>query len=456
MFAPEPQADQSAADDLRAYVSGGVALPSDDAYADACQVWNGAVRRLPAMVALCERAEDVEAAVRVARRHGLPLSVRGGGHDWAGRALRDGGLVVDLTRMRGVAVDPEARVATVSGGARTRDVVAAAGAHGLVPVAGNCGAVGMAGLTLGGGYGLLGPAHGLAADNLLGAEVVLADGRRVATDAHEEPELFWALRGGGGNFGAVTSMRVRLHKRRDMLGGQIVYPMEAGAVLRRYAAFAAAAPDELGVLAVLASGPDGGPAVLLAPLWNGDGPRGERAMGDLQALGTPLFAQVGPTTYPDILARFDAHAADDGRHWEMRTRWLPKLAPGAAAAIAAAVFRKTSPHSAVVVHHFRGAAARVPPGDTAFGLRREHFMVEIIAAWEPGRGDGSDHRRWARDLWQDLAPFALPGGYANLLGPEDREQAADAYGGNAARLLAAKRRFDPDGVFASAIPLPGG
>ncbi len=142
-------------------------------------------------------------------------------------------------------------------------------------------------------------------------------------------------------------------------------------------------------------------------------------------------------TYPDILAQFDAHTADDGRHWEVRTRWLPRLAPGAAAAIAAAVFRKTSPHSAVIVHHFRGAAARVPPGDTAFGLRREHFMVEIIAAWGPGRGDGSAHRRWARNLWRDLSPFALPGG-------------------NAARLRAAKRRFDPDGVFASAIPLPGG
>jgi FAD/FMN-containing dehydrogenase len=253
-------------------------------------LWNGAVRRLPATVALCERAEDVQAAVRVARRHGLALSVRGGGHDWAGRALREGGLAVDLTRMRGVAVDPEARVATVSGGARIWDVVAAAGAHGLVPVAGNCNAVGMASLTLGGGYGLLGPAHGLPADNLLGAEVVLADGRRVTTDAREEPELFWALRGGGGNFGVVTSMRVRLHERRDMLGGQVVYPMEAGAVLRRYAAFAAAAPDELGVLAVLGSGPDGGPAVLLAPLWNSDGPRGDAP----SATGRPWGRRASP------------------------------------------------------------------------------------------------------------------------------------------------------------------
>jgi FAD/FMN-containing dehydrogenase len=211
------------ADELRAALSGRVALPGDDLYDEGSRVCNGAVRRRPAMVAFCNQPEDVQAVVRAARRHGLPPSVRGGGHDWAGRALRDGGLVIDLTGMRDVAVDPRARVAIVAGGARAKDVALAAGSHGLVAALGNCGGIGMTGLTLGGGYGPLSGTRGLAADNLLGAEVVLADGRRVTTGPDTEPDLFWALRGGGGNFGVVTSLRVRLHPARHMLTGSIVY-----------------------------------------------------------------------------------------------------------------------------------------------------------------------------------------------------------------------------------------
>jgi FAD/FMN-containing dehydrogenase len=448
---------RDAAAELRAAVPSGVAPPSDERYAEASRLWNGAVRHRPAMVAFCERTEDVEAAVRAARRHGLPLSVRGGGHDWAGRALRDGGLAIDLTRMRSVAVDREARVATVAGGARTKDVAAAAAAHGLLAVTGNCGAVGLAGLTLGGGYGLLSAAHGLAADNLLGADVVLADGRRVTAHAEAEPDLFWALRGGGGNFGVVTSMRVRLHEARDMRGGAIMYPLdEAGAALRRYAAFAAAAPDELGALAVLASGPDGLPAMLLASLWNGDGTRGERALRDLQQIGAPNFAQVGPTTYPDTLARFDAHTADDGRHWEMRTRWLPKLAPAPPPQSPRRSFARPRPTRRSPCTTSAAPPRAYPPGGTAFGLRREHFMVEIIAAWEPAGATVRTTGGGRGTCGATSRPLPCRAATPTLLGPDDRGQAADAYGGNAARLRALKRRYDPDNVFASAIPLPGG
>jgi hypothetical protein len=285
-------------------------------------VWNGAVRRRPAVIAFCKQPEDVQAAVRAARRHGLPLSVRGGGHDWAGRALRDDGLVIDLTGMRHVAVDSRALVATVAGGARVKDVAAAAGAHNLVAALGNCGTVGMAGLTLGGGYGPLSGTCGLAADNLLGAEIVLADGRRVTTGPDAEPELLWALRGGG-NFGVVTSLRVRLHPARDMLAGSIIYNWnKAGAVLRRYAAFAATAPDELGVAVGVMSSPDGEPGITVVPRWNGERCRGERVMEDLRAFGTPRSAQVGPMTYTELLAGWDAWVdAADGCHWEVRTCW---------------------------------------------------------------------------------------------------------------------------------------
>jgi FAD/FMN-containing dehydrogenase len=335
-------------------------------------------------------------------------------------------------------------------------VAVAADAHGLVAALGNCGAVGVAGLALGGGYGPLNGLYGLAADNLLGAEVVLADGRLVATGPDEEPELFWAIRGGGGNFGVITSLRVQLHQTHHMLAGPIVYPWsEAESVLRRYAAFAATMPDELGISVGMVSGPDGQPALLLLPLWNGDKHRGDRIVRDLQALGTPQLAQVGPMSYGDMLALFDASVdAADGCHWETRTRSLPVLTSDAVDAIITAVARKTSPHSMVNFHHLHGAATRIPAEATAFGMRQEHFMVEIIAGWKPDASNGAEHRQWAQALWESLAPVALPGGYANFLVPRDREQVRDAYGSNGARLRSLKRRFDRDGVFASAIPLP--
>ena len=444
------------ADELRAAISGYVAVSGHELYEEGSRVWSGAVRSRPAIVAFCKRTEDVQAAVRAARRHGLKLSVRGGGHDWAGRALCDDGLVIDLTGMRDVAVDPQALAATVAGGALVKDVAAAAGAHGLVAALGLCGTVGVAGLTLGGGYGLFSGAYGLAADNLLVAEIVLADGRRVTTSPNAEPDLFWALRGGGGNFGVMTSMRVRLHPAPDMLGGLIVYDWnDAAAVLRRYAAFAATAPDEFGSYAGLLSRPDGKPVFVVVPVWNGDRRRGKRVMEDVQAFGTPQSGQVGPATYADLLAQFDA-GVPDGCHWEIRTRSLPALTDGAIDAMIAAKARAGSPQCWVNWHHFHGAATRMAPDGAAFGQRREHFMVEIIAGWKPDGDDGASHRRWAQDLRQSLAPFALPGGYANYLVPDDREQVAEAYGGNAGRLRVLKRRFDPDGVFASAIPLPQG
>ena len=446
----------SAARELRTTMQGRIVLRGEDIYARTRRIWNRAVEKEPALFAVCETSADVRAAVCAARRHGLPFSVRGGGHQWAGLALCQDGLVVDLSAMRQVIVDPRSRVATVQGGARLKDVAAAAGAHGLVTVLGNCGGVGIAGFALGGGYGPLNGLYGLAADNLLGAEVVLADGRLVTIGPDEEPELFWAIRGGGGNFGVVTSMRVQLHEARHILAGPIVYPLsDAETVLGRYAEFAATMPDELGITVGMTSSPEGQPMLMFLPLWNGDQRKGERLMRDLHALGTPQLAQVGPMTYSDMLALYDASVdAADHCHWEMRTRSLPELLPDAIDVIARAVAARTSPYSMVNWHHLHGAATRIPAEATAFGVREEHFMLEIIAAWDPSGSNGAAHRRWAQDLWESLAPFSLPGGYANQLGPHDREQARDAYGSNGARLRALKRRFDPDGVFASAIPLP--
>ena len=444
-----------AAHELRAAMQGRVVLRGDDDYAQTRRIWNGAVEHQPALIAVCETPADVQATVRIAREHELPLSVRAGGHDWAGRALRHEGLVIDLSHMKRVDVDVEASVATIQGGATGVDVIAAAAAHGLVAAIGNCGDVGMVGLTTGGGYGPLTSRYGLALDNVLGAEVVLADGRLVHCDDRENPDLFWALRGGGGNFGVVTSMRVRLHPIRRVLAGMMLFPWsEAESVLRGYAEIIVGAPDDLSVWGGVLSAPDGNPVVLLAPMWSGEASQGEKLIAGLRQLGTPLMDNVGPIKYGDYVGMFGA-AAPVGRHYAAQTRSLDWITPEVISTLVASGQRKSSPFSAIILHDFRGAGTRVPLAATAFGLRKEHFMVEIIAAWEPTpEDDGEKHRAWARTLSENLAPHAWPGGYPNMLGPNDYERTALAYGPNIGRLQQLKRLFDPESVFTSAISLP--
>lgn len=442
----------TAAEQLAAQLDPGSVATSGADYEESCRIWNGAVTSRPAVIVRARTAGDVQTAVRVGRACGLALSVRGGGHDWAGRSLREGGLVIDLRRMARVGVRADERVAFVGGGATAADLTAAAAPHSLAAVTGTVGAVGMAGLTLGGGYGPLTGRFGLAADNLLGMDVVLADGRLITADADHEPELFWALRGGGGNFGVVTSLRLRLHAVERVLAGMIAYPLDqAPKVLERLDEVLGTAPDELTVQVILITGPDGVPALFLAPTWSCDLAAGESHIERLQRLGTPVLAQVGPLTYRELLHTNDAQGERTGKHVTARTRSLPGFTQGAAAALADAAATLTSPYSGISIHHFHGAATRVPIESTAFGIRRSHLMAEIIGWWQPG--DKTPHEAWADKVSQSLAREALPGGYPNMLGPADHAQIADAYGPNTARLLAAKRRYDPDSVFA-ATPMP--
>jgi hypothetical protein len=439
--------------ELRRAMQGKVALLGDDAYERACRIRNGAVDHRPLAVAQCETVKDVQAALRIAADYGMPLSVRGGGHDWAGRSLCTDGLVVDLSTMRKIEINAKAHAAVIAGGAMAGGLVAAASPYGLGAVTGPVASVGMTGLTLGGGYGPLSARHGLALDNMLGATVVLADGRHVVTDASENPDLFWALRGGGGNFGVVTSLHIRLHPMRMLLAGIILFQWsDAEAVLRRYADIAASAPDELTVTAGLLSTADGRPALFLAPTWSGELARGEHELAKLLQLGMPLLAQMGPMSCLDMLRMYDAHVVH-GRHYAVETRWLPALTPEVIASLVAAGAARSSPHSAIVIHHCHGAPTRVPVEATAFGLRREHFQVEIIAGWAPEDNDGPVHRHWMQTLSRSLEPASLPGGYPNLLGPDDDDRAALSYGPNLPRLLAVKRQYDPRSVF-SATPLP--
>jgi FAD/FMN-containing dehydrogenase len=426
-------------------------MPNTPPYAEAIRLWNGAVDRRPAMVAQPASTAEVAAAVQYARANGLPISVRGGGHDWAGRSLVNKGLVIDLSRMARVDVDPGARVATIAGGATAAVAVAATEVHGLIPATGTHGQVGMVGLTLGGGYGHLNGVAGLALDNMVAAEVVLPDGRIVTTDAEHEPDLIWALRGGGGNFGVVTAMQVRLHRIESVFGGVIMYSWhEAEHVFRAYNDLVPTMPDELTVQIGVVSGPDGRPAVFLTPVWCGAADP-SAWLDRLARLGTPAVRQIEAMPYSRLLTLFDPYIAW-GRHYELRTRTLRNFGPGTVDALIHAGDARSSVHSGIAIHHCHGASTRVPLQDTAFGIREPHFVVEVVAAWEPA-DEPKPHREWADRVYDDLAPHAVEGGYPNLIGPQHAAQARRSYGPNAIRLANLKRRYDPDNVF-NATTLP--
>jgi hypothetical protein len=356
--------------------------------------------------------------------------------------------------MRQCSVDVEALEATVAGGVTVADLNNAAGQHGLAAVIGNDGAVSMAGLLLGGGYGPLMTRFGLASDNLISAELVLADGSIASCDATHNRDLFWAVKGGGGNFGVVTSMRLRLHRVGQVLSGSIVFPWgDAPVVLERFSGLMQAAPDELAGAAILSLGPGGNPVVVVSPTWSGDPERGRQIVSEIESFGTPIVSKVGPMAAADLLTLTDGKLVS-GRGYEVATRWLPDLSSDIVSTLIAAYNNRTSPCSSIILHHFHGAGTRIPPGDTAFGMRQPHFTALIYGAWEPAHVDGTNHRRWAHNLSSKLSGWALPGGYANLLDDDAREQIGSAFGPNGQRLLNLKGRFDPGNIF-SAIPLPG-
>lgn len=440
---------------LAGQLRGRVSRPGDEKYAAATAIWAKPVGRMPRAIAHCRTSEDVQFAIRAARECDLPLSVRGGGHDWAGRALCTG-LVIDLSGMNGVAISANSRFARMSGGARASDVLAVTDPLGLAVATGSCGAVGMAGLTLGGGYGPLIGRFGLALDNLVAAEVVLADGGIVVVNEDENDELFWALRGGGGNFGVVTTMHHQLHRLPSVRSGMLIYPFsEAKAVLARCADIAAAMPEELTVQLGALAGPDGAPVVLVVPTWSGRPEEGEARLIPFLEVGTVLANSVGAMPYGASLAAFDAYIVN-GRRTFMETCWLPSLGNGSIDVLVQAMETAVSPGCAIITHEFKGAASRVPVEATAFGLRRDHVLVEILASFDDG-GDPHDERRhfgWARSTRHAFEAMALPGGYPNLLAGADARRVAKSFGGNAERLIKAKRSYDPDGVFRSAIQLP--
>jgi hypothetical protein len=440
---------------------GELLLPASPGYDTARRIWNGAIDRRPACIARCTGVADVVAAVRFARDRDLEIAVRGGGHNVAGTAVCDDGVVIDLSAMRAVWVDPAGRTARVQGGALWGDVDHDAQAHGLATTGGIVGHTGVAGLTLGGGIGFLMRKHGLVVDNLLAAEVVTAEGRIVRASADEHPDLFWALRGGGGNFGVVTSFRFALHPLGPtVMAGPVFWPADDTTdVLRWYRDFVAEAPDELGTVVRLGTVPPlpvipqdlhWRPAIAIACCYAGTVEAGERAVRALRRFRTPLVDLLAPTPYAAFQGALD-DTVPHGWHYYWKATNLAGLTDDAIAVIADHAYAAGSPRSYAALFHMGGAVARVPHDATAYAARDVRHNIVIDAAWLPDESGehAAAETAWARQFLQALGPHRAGGVYVNFLdSDDDSSRVREAYGDRIySRLAEVKATYDPDNAF---------
>jgi hypothetical protein len=431
---------------LRDQIRGTVLEPGQDGYDRARQIWNAMIDKRPRFIARCSGPADVQAAVRIGRAHGLPMSVRGGGHNIAGLSLCDDGLVIDLSPMKGIVVDPAARTAVADAGLTWGEFDAATQRDGLATTGGAVSTTGIAGLTLGGGLGWLMGRCGFTVDNLLSARVVLNDGTLIEASATEHPDLFWALRGGGGNFGVVTSFTYRLHDVGPVLAGVIAHPIEdLPDMLRFYRAFVSTAPDELTAHAGTMTLPGAGPAAIMAMVWSGDVSEGERRLAPLRGFGRPLADMVQVMPYVSAQQLLDA-AAPSGRHNYWKSGFVRDIPDDVARLVGDSARTATSPFSICLIEHVHGAATRVPVDATAFTMRDEHFHFIAIASWD-GSEPPDPHVRWARDLWSSMQRWATGEVYMNILGEDEGDRIAAAYGQAYGRLAAVKARYDAENVF---------
>jgi len=427
-------------------LSGALLLPGHPEYDGARKLWNGLIDRYPAMIVRCAHATDVSRALRFARAQGLQVAVRGGGHNAAGYAMVDGGLVIDLSHMKKITVDPLMLTALAEPGLTLGEFVAAIDAYGLATTTGTVSGTGMAGLTLGGGMGWLMGKHGLTIDNLLSVEIVTADGQIRYASENEYGDLFWAVRGGGGNFGVVTAFEYRLHPIGQVLAGMVVHPIErAEELLRFYRAYAHAAPDELTAYAAIIGGPNGMPMAAIAVCYAGPIAEGERLLAPLRAFGPPLADMIRPMSYLDVVHMLDA-GSPDGRKYYDRANSLTELNDQAIATIVDYAAMRTSPFSQILIQHIHGVAARIDPAATAaHALRGEQFLLGMIAAWEDD--DAETHQSWVRAFWSDTRQFARAGTYVNFMSEDEGARVRSSYGPNYERLVAIKAKYDPANVF---------
>jgi FAD/FMN-containing dehydrogenase len=450
-------------EELRTRFRGALLRPGEEGYDEARRIWNGAIDRRPALIARCAGADDVVEAIRFARERDLVVSVRGGGHAVAGHAVCDDGVMIDLSLMKAVSVDPEARTARAAGGLLWSDLDKATQRYGLATTGGIISHTGIGGLTLGGGLGHLMRKHGLTVDNLLGVELVTATGERVRADADTDPELFWGLRGGGGNFGVATAFEYRLHPVGPIvLGGPVFWPFDdVPKVLRFLHDFTPEAPDELGIsVAMMRAGPlpfmpleqRGKPVLGLVLVWVGDVAEGERALAPLRRLGTPIADVVRPVPYLAIQSMLDG-GAPHGRHYYWRSHRLPGLTDPVVDVLMEYLEKVPTPFSQINGWAMGGAVSRVDPSATAVGERDVGLDVSLAVAWEPGDPDGDGHIAWSRAGWEALRPHST-GVYANFISDEGAEGVEAAYGDRLARLADLKSAWDPDNVFRHNANIP--
>jgi FAD/FMN-containing dehydrogenase len=432
---------------LKEHFGGELISPDDPAYEASRRVWNGMIDKRPALIARCTGVADVRLGIAFAHTHDLLVAIRCGSHNAAGHATCDGGLVLDLSPMKGIRVDAAGRRVRAQGGVLWREFDRETQVYGLATTGGAVNDTGIAGLTLGGGIGWLMGSYGLACDNLVSADVVTSDGEVITASATDHPDLFWALRGGGGNFGVVTSFEYRLHPVGPMLAGMAIYSRsQARDILRAQRDFSQAAPDPVASFIGLMTSPDGDPIVAVPMGYNGPLAEGERLLAPLRRLGTTLFDDIGPKAYVDVQKIFSSDAFPHGmaRYWKSSFLKDPgdhvlDIALDYAAQMA-------SPHSMILLYQVQGAASRVPPEATAFGLRDSLWNLDVIGQWVDA-ADADQHIRWVRECWAALEPHATGGVYVNHLGADEPERVRAAYGKNYARLVEVKQQYDPANFF---------
>jgi len=440
---------------LKGNVNGTIVLPGDKLYDQVREIWNAMIDKRPAVIVQCRGADDVVQALAFGRRHGLDISIRGAGHNIAGNSLCDNGIMIDLSTMKNTRVDADRRRAFVEPGATLGDFDAAVQAHGLATPVGINSTTGIAGLTLGGGFGWLTRKYGMTIDNLVAVEMVTVDGERLHASADENPGLFWAIRGGGGNFGVITQFEFALHPvGPEILAGLIVYPLEqARQVLTRYREFAATAPEELNVWCILRAAPPlpflpeevhGKNVVVLALFYGGDIEAGRNLIEPLRRFGDPYGEHIGTQLYVDWQQAFDPLLTPGARNY-WKSHNLKELQDGALDPIIKYASSLPTPQCEIFIALISGAPNRVARDAMAWGHRDANFVLNVHARWDDVKDD-TRCIEWAREFFAASTPYASTGAYVNFMTADEGNRVASAYGANFARLVEMKKKYDPDNV----------
>ncbi|MFN0123094.1 MAG: FAD-binding oxidoreductase [Blastocatellia bacterium] len=434
-------------EEFRACLRGQLLGPADMGYDDARRIWNGMIDRRPALIARCAGAADVISCVNFARARQLPVAVRGGGHNIAGHAVCEGGLLVDLSRMKGIRVDPARGTCRAEPGLTWGEFDRETQAFGLATTGGICSEAGIAGVTLGGGYGWLMRKHGLALDNLIAVDIVCADGQLRTASGAENADLFFGVRGAHSNFGIVTSLEYQLHPAGpEVVAGMVLHPLEKGReALRFYREYTSQAPDELSAWAALLSSPDGHPMVAILVCYIGPAAAAETVLRPLREFGPPVADMIQPMPYVMAQSLIDA-SFPKGRHNYWKSHLLRELGDEAIDALVAAFGAVASPYSSILIEQLGGAMSRAGKDETAFGHRDAPYDLVIMPMWtDPA--ESATHIQWADALWAAMQPFSSGGVYVNYLGDEGDERVRAAYGAGYERLVALKNKYDPANLF---------